>query len=180
MNNKVYIVTAVEYSDYHIEAAFSTKENAEAFMNAHDDDYCIEEYKLDEQKVKEDERLYRINFYFDDCEFVVQRVYDREDNGKFFDRYKDVVCFSDDYHQKAFIFYICSDSKEKAKKIAKDRVGVIKALKYEYPLLFVKCVKSPRNGNSAEYPKYGFYSKEILLEEDERIVTPLDCLEENF
>ncbi len=33
---KIYVVTGGSYSDYHIEAVFTTKELAEAFVNGHD------------------------------------------------------------------------------------------------------------------------------------------------
>ena len=43
---KVYIVTAGEYSDYHIEAVFTSKERAEAFA-ALDDDRGVDEEETD-------------------------------------------------------------------------------------------------------------------------------------
>ena len=46
----VYIVTEGDYSDYHIEEVFSTIEAAEKYIEIHNhrwDDYCIEEYEVD-------------------------------------------------------------------------------------------------------------------------------------
>ena len=54
----VYIVTNGEYSDYHIEAVFSTRENAEKFIACRmpengyfDGSYQINEFTLDETQV---------------------------------------------------------------------------------------------------------------------------------
>ena len=48
---KVYVVTDGEYSDFHIEAIFSTREKAEAFLNSRKknvyDDWALHEYPLD-------------------------------------------------------------------------------------------------------------------------------------
>ncbi len=43
---KVYVVTAGEYSDYHIEAVYSTREKAELYVATHEGE--IEEYDIDE------------------------------------------------------------------------------------------------------------------------------------
>jgi hypothetical protein len=45
----VYVVTAGSYSDYHIEAVFSSEEKAQAYIgNAPDStDYAVNEYKVD-------------------------------------------------------------------------------------------------------------------------------------
>ena len=47
---KIYIVTSGEYSDYHINAVFSTKENAERYNKIHasGDFEDIEEFEVDE------------------------------------------------------------------------------------------------------------------------------------
>lgn len=46
---KVYIVTQGEYSDYSIQAAFSTREKAEEYRAAKPSEYRIEEYELDSE-----------------------------------------------------------------------------------------------------------------------------------
>ncbi len=62
-----YVVTSGTYSDYHIEAIFSTKRAAELYVAAHeptsDDVYCsmdlyIEEYEMDNNKVVTDKHIY--------------------------------------------------------------------------------------------------------------------------
>lgn len=47
---KIYAVTSGTYSDYRIDAMFSSKENAQNFINAFEkryDEFRIEEYQLD-------------------------------------------------------------------------------------------------------------------------------------
>ena len=47
----IYIVTSGEYSDYHINAVFSSQEQAELYCATHEDDLeypCVEEYAVDE------------------------------------------------------------------------------------------------------------------------------------
>ena len=48
---KVYVVTSGTYSDYHIDAVFSTKENAEKYNNIYgkDDFEDIEEFEVDDE-----------------------------------------------------------------------------------------------------------------------------------
>ncbi len=48
MSAKVYIVTSGAYSDYQINAVFSTREKAESFVNGGTDLYSIEEFPLDD------------------------------------------------------------------------------------------------------------------------------------
>lgn len=62
--SKVYVVTSGSYSDYHIDAIFSTKEQAEIYQAVHSMDYetdsffsdyanyGIEEYEVDEPQIE--------------------------------------------------------------------------------------------------------------------------------
>jgi hypothetical protein len=45
---KVYAVSSGDYSDYRIDAVYSTKERAEAFINGATTTYDIEEWELDQ------------------------------------------------------------------------------------------------------------------------------------
>ena len=45
--NKVYIVTCGEYSDYGIAAVYSTKEQAEEYVDCHGTDFRVEEHDID-------------------------------------------------------------------------------------------------------------------------------------
>lgn len=64
---KVYIVTSGIYEDYHIDAVFSTRKDAELYIATHgwesDDNYYsmdsyIEEYEMDNNKVITDKHIY--------------------------------------------------------------------------------------------------------------------------
>lgn len=46
----IYIATAGEYSDYHIEAVFTDKKQAELFCATHE--YYLEEYQADQVKIE--------------------------------------------------------------------------------------------------------------------------------
>lgn len=59
---KIFIVTDGTYSDYHIEAVFSTKEKASAYCALHGYDY-VEEYEVDEVKVNGDVKVFH-NYIF--------------------------------------------------------------------------------------------------------------------
>lgn len=51
---KVFIVTSGEYSDYDIKAVFSTREKAEAYINAKGTDYYweVEEWDVDAESTE--------------------------------------------------------------------------------------------------------------------------------
>ena len=46
---KIYIVTSGEYSDYTIDAVFSTKEKAEEYVQQYGTNYRVEDYDIDEE-----------------------------------------------------------------------------------------------------------------------------------
>ena len=48
---KVYIVTAGEYSEYHICAVFATREEAEAYIKAHEHEYYAGSYTVNEYDI---------------------------------------------------------------------------------------------------------------------------------
>jgi len=50
MMDKIYVVTSGSYSDYQIDAVFSTKELAKKFLDLFGNSFEIEEYKLDNFK----------------------------------------------------------------------------------------------------------------------------------
>jgi hypothetical protein len=66
--DKVYIVTAGEYSDYHMCAAFGTRELAEIYIQGIDEggyDYGIEELELNPQeaRLRKGYHMYRVTMY---------------------------------------------------------------------------------------------------------------------
>lgn len=121
---KIYIVTSGEYSDYGIDAVFSTKEKADEYIQQHGTDYHIEEYDLDEEVIKYT-RLWRIEFNISDGMFHEACVRD----------YKQEVvrdtCNVEQYLQGTYInFYVDADTMDKAVKIASERFTAVKANEY--------------------------------------------------
>lgn len=57
---KIYIVTDGIYSDYHIEAVFTTRENAERYAAIHSCSY-IEEYEADAEQIQGNIDIYVIH-----------------------------------------------------------------------------------------------------------------------
>ena len=83
---KVYIVTSGIYEDYHIDAVFSTRKDAELYIATHgitsdDNYYCmdsyIEEFEMDNDKVITDKHMYYHYRYIPQTnEMVVMPTFD--------------------------------------------------------------------------------------------------------
>ena len=60
--NKAYVVTAGEYSDYRIEGVFRAREKAEEYINHSTDKELngIDEWILDEKKPDKGEKIFRV------------------------------------------------------------------------------------------------------------------------
>lgn len=124
MKKKIYIVTSGEYSDYGIDAVFTTKEKAVDYVEQHGTNYNIEEYNLDEE-VEKKTQLWCIEFCVEDgklCE-ACPTSYDRN---KVVD-----TCNINEYYlmrKNTYIsFYVEADSMDRAVKIARERFFAVKA-----------------------------------------------------
>lgn len=119
---KVYAVAEGEYSDYHIECIFSTKEKAKEFVQCHGTNYYIEEYELDQEVIKE-EKLWRVSFYIDkdkDVDCVPSSYVAMRDK-----------CKVDDWCCDTMIcFYVDADTMDRAIKIARERYVAVKSNDY--------------------------------------------------
>ena len=124
MKNKIYIVTSGEYSEYHIDAVFSTRELAEDYIQQHGIDYVIEEYNIDEE-IDRNTKLWRVEFNIKDCELKDARVRDyREDDVR-------DTCEVSDYSGCSLIdFFVDADTMNEAVKIAIERFVAVKANEY--------------------------------------------------
>lgn len=127
MEKKIYIVTSGEYSDYGIDAVFTTKEKAVDYVEQHGTDYRIEEYDLDEE-VKKETQLWRIELCVEDGKFdeASPTSYNRNELvdtcyifGSFGMKEKSYICF-----------YVDADSMDRAVKIARERFAAVKANEY--------------------------------------------------
>lgn len=124
MENKIYIVTSGEYSEYHIDAVFSTQEFAEDYIQQNGTDYVIEEYNLDEE-IDRNTKLWKVEFDINDGKLKDARVRDyREDD------FRD-TCKVSDYSDCSLInFFVDADTMNKAVKIASERFAAVKANEY--------------------------------------------------
>ncbi len=128
MEQKIYIVTSGEYSDYGINAVFSTKEKAVEYVEQHGTDYNIEEYNLDEE-VKKETQLWRIDFFVEDGKLCEASPTSRDRNEEV-----DICSIFDTLGYREYIpcirLYVDADSMDRAVKIARERFAAVKANEY--------------------------------------------------
>lgn len=128
MEQKIYIVTSGEYSDYRIDAVFSKKEKAVEYVEQNGTRYNIEEYNLDEE-VEKKTQLWSIEFCVEDGKLC-------EASPTSYDRNKVIdTCFIFDtfgYRKKIpyIRFYVDADAMDSAVKIARERFASVKSNDY--------------------------------------------------
>jgi hypothetical protein len=127
MKKKIYIVTSGEYSEYEINAVFSTKEKANAYIQQHGTYYDIEEYDLDEE-VEKKSQLWSIVFCIENGKFD-------EANPISYNKNKEVdTCYVEERFGDGKMYYIIflvdADSMNRAVKIARERFAAVKANEY--------------------------------------------------
>ena len=127
MEKKIYIVTSGEYSEYEINAVFSTKEKANAYIQQRGTYYDIEEYDLDEE-VEKKTQLWSIVFCIEDGKFD-------EANPISYNKNKEVdTCYVEERFGDGKMYYIIflvdADSMNRAVKIARERFAAVKANEY--------------------------------------------------
>jgi hypothetical protein len=127
MEKKIYIVTSGEYSEYEINAVFSTKEKANAYIQQRGTYYDIEEYDLDEE-VEKKTQLWSIVFCIENGKFD-------EANPISYNKNKEVdTCYVEERFGDGKMYYIIflvdADSMNRAVKIARERFAAVKANEY--------------------------------------------------
>lgn len=123
MEKKIYVVTAGEYSDYRIEAVFSTEEKAYEYVQQNGTDFCIEEYNLDEEVVKET-KLWAI-------EFEIESNRNKHSSPVTNMELKDTCKVTEYLSFKPYItFYVEAETMDRAIKIASERFASVKANEY--------------------------------------------------
>lgn len=165
---KVYIVTAGIYSDYHIEQVFSTKEQAQIYLDhiGNADSANIEEYNVDVETPR-GVFGYRVTIQDDSsntevclCDF---------DKSPFW--CKDAFQWTDEtlFMQERGTIWFNVEAKDAphAIKIASERLMQIRAMPYLFPLLKNNCVFSKNKYKRRATPIYNYKTREILLNEDE-------------
>ena len=155
--NKVYIVTSGEYSDYQIDAVFSTEEKAHEYIQQPGSDYRIEVFDIDNE-VKKETKLWEVGMYYED--FTLKKSCIAWSDLYIADTFH---VFDDCYGKKVLYQYIETDSMDRAIKIASERIAQIKANEHLlYAKAFIK-VPKPRWGFSwDEYPTVSYKGGNIV------------------
>ena len=164
---KIYIVTSGCYSDYSINAVFSTRELAEEYIDAGNgyEDADIEEYNLDEP-IKRKTRVLFVSMMLAD-----KKVRHVSDNNP--PMWKDVVKFDKTRSGEPYLlFAIESDSRERAIKIASERFGAVIANEQTFYPYLRACIVNYA-GCKPEYPPYNFKNGNIVLMCNRQFVTEM-------
>lgn len=167
---KVFIVTAGEYSDYGISQVFSTREKAEQYIDTKDDDYRIEEFELDEP-FEVEKKIFAVTLRIEDKNVIRISIED-------YNNVEDCIefnegCSYDSVRQPNITFFIKSDSKERAIKVASERFGsVIANEAVMYPYLRMRVIaRKVYSWTDAKYPYYDFKTGNIVLSDKETYLT---------
>lgn len=130
--NKVFVVTTGDYSDYTIDRVFSSRKKAMEYLDTKDDNYTLEVFDLDEP-IERKTHIYEISFELDKKKvWKVSIEYDK--------RYKDMIHIGGRYfnNRKTLDIYVESDSRKRALKVASERYGaIIAGEQIMYPYLRV-------------------------------------------
>ena len=153
--NKVFVITRGEYSDYHIDRVFSTRRKANDYLDTKDDSYRLEVYDMDEAFESKTE-LYCITFRFDQKK--VEDVQICCVGGK-----KDLIRARRTFSGVSMLdIYVESDSRKRALKVASERYGAIIAGEQTmYPYLRVGLI--PTFGAKTEPAYFDFNTGELML-----------------
>lgn len=151
MENKVYVVTSGEYSDYSIEAVFSTVGLAESYIQQNGTEFRIEEYNIDEEVVKET-KLWRIVFSLKDCSLTEATINCQNKD------YQDIIRDTCGVYETLLDgmqinFFVDADLMDKAVKIASERFAAIKANGYIWQRLM-----KPYGVSGYGYNKYEIFN----------------------
>ena len=69
--NKVFVVTRGEYSDYRIDRVFSTRKKALEYLDTKDDEYMLEVFDLDDP-IERKTQIYEVSFELDKKKIVLK------------------------------------------------------------------------------------------------------------
>ena len=157
---KIYIVTSGEYSDYGINAVFSTMKRAQEYRQQHGTGVSIEVYDVDED-VKKETKVWRVAIRFDN--FKVSECLAGLWGDGFGSYMKDTFEYYLDWEDKEYIhLFIEADCMDRAIKIASERIAQIKANK---DMLYAKAftqVQDPFFKYSKSYPTVYYKTGEIM------------------
>lgn len=157
MEKKIYIVTSGEYSDYRIEAVFSTEEKANEYVQQNGNDFCIEEHNLDEEVVKETQ------LWFIEFEIENQKMKRASPITYDFDKKKDTCKVTEYISFEPYItFYVEAETMDRAIKIASERFASVKANEYIWLRLTRPYAMGAFNGKKFE--RFNVKTNEFIKE----------------
>lgn len=157
--NKIYIVTTGCYSDYSIEAVFTTKKKAKDYVQQNGTDYNIEEYELDKEVFKV-EKLWRVEFTlnedygYDKHSSVAASGLSNDTSYKYYEDTCGITQYTTGY---VVSFYVSADSMDRAIKIARERFAAIKSNEYIWLRLSKYC-----NKYYGYYERYNIKTNEFI------------------
>lgn len=157
---KIYIVTSGEYSDYGIDAVFSTKKKAQEYRQQHGTGFSIEIFDIDED-IKKETKIWRVVISFDN--FKVYECLAGLLGDGWGSHMKDTFEYYLNWeHEELIRLYIEADCMDRAIKIASERIAQIKANKdMLYAKAFTK-VQDPFFSHSTSYPTVYYKTGEIM------------------
>ena len=162
-DNKVYVIIAGKYSNRHIDRVFSKKEFADEYLDARGDGYYLEEYNLDEP-IERQTKIFSVKVAIDN-----KKIIEIDESLK---KFKDIVQFTERHRYLTHVtygynnipalrFFIESDSRERAIKIALERFEeVIAQERVKFPYLRARVVMQC---GSLIRPMYDYVTGEIVL-----------------
>ena len=157
---KIYIVTSGEYSDYGINAVFSTKEKADEYLQQHGTGFSIEIFDIDEDTKKET-KIWRVEMRFDNFEVSGCLAGLWGDGWGY--HMKDTFEYWLDWREIEYIrLYLEADCMDRAIKIASERIAQIKANKDMLYAKAFKKVQDPFFSLSTSYPTVYYKTGEIM------------------
>ena len=163
--NKIFVITKGEYSDYCIVRVFTTRKLANDFLDTQDNEYRLEVYDLDEPFERKT-KLYCISFKLDRKKVVYVQSYET------IKYYKDLIRVSPRLcNTMTLNIYVESDSKKRAMKVASERYGAIIANEQTmYPYLRVGTIN---NYSRSEPAYFDFNTGELVLLPGDVLTTEL-------
>lgn len=157
---KIYIVTSGDYSDYTINAVFSTKEKAEEYVQQHGTDYRVEDYDIDEE-INKEAKIWEVKMRFDNFEVSECLAMLYGDGWEYYA--KDTFEYYLNWKNEEYIrLYIEADCMDRAIKIASERIAQIKANKDMLYAKAFKKVQDPFFKYSTSYPTVYYKTGEIM------------------
>lgn len=161
IKDMIFIVTSGEYSDYGIEAVFSTKEKADEYVERHGTDFRVEEFPVD--SCVPDNSKKKWNVYLD---YNTGELCGCNPPCGWTPLDRDYFRYANSFASSAELlnFYIEAETISKAVKIASEMLMQVKALEStKFPLLREKCVA---DHIIREYPIYNYRTGAIVLSGD--------------